>query len=153
MIKTDSECREAESRIKAEGERIEEIRRRLVEQKLDDESIKRVIDPLVSFHVQLQEEIDSYRKIKNGDFGVIKNLRDFGRILIGLRIYANLSQRKLAARLDIDESQVSRDERNEYRNITLEKASKIIDILSAQVVMKVNPSVDPEGVQGELANV
>jgi transcriptional regulator with XRE-family HTH domain len=75
------------------------------------------------------------------------------RILIGLRIYANLSQRKLAALLDIDESQVSRDERNEYRNITLERASRIVEILRAQVEMQVTTSVDPEGVQGELAEV
>jgi DNA-binding XRE family transcriptional regulator len=153
MIKTDSECREAESRIKAEADRIEEISRRLVEQRLDHESIKRVIDPLVSFHVQLQEEIDAYKKIKNGDFGIIQNLRDLGRILIGLRIYANLSQRKLAGLLDVDESQVSRDERNEYRNITLERASKIVEILRAQVKMQVTTSPDPEGVQTELAGV
>ena len=50
------------------------------------------------------------------------NLRiseDSGHLLISLRIAKGISQRELAKRLNVHESQVSRDERNEYFGITL----------------------------------
>lgn len=153
MIRTENERKEAESRIKAEEGRITDLRARLIEQGLDEASIKRVVDPLLSFQVQLKEEVEAFQKMQEGDFGVIKNLRDFGRILIGLRIYAGLSQRKLAALLEVDESQVSRDERNEYRNITIERASKMFELLHAAVTLEVKPPEDREALKRELATV
>lgn len=40
---------------------------------------------------------------------------------------------KLAARLSVSEAAVSRDERNEYHGITLERAQRILDALEASV--------------------
>jgi transcriptional regulator with XRE-family HTH domain len=48
-----------------------------------------------------------------------------------LRIAADVSQADLAKRLDVDPSQVSRDERNEYHGITIDRAAKIIRAPSA----------------------
>jgi transcriptional regulator with XRE-family HTH domain len=44
-----------------------------------------------------------------------------------------VSQRELAARLGVHESQVSRDERHEYAGITLERAEKILEVLDVQL--------------------
>jgi transcriptional regulator with XRE-family HTH domain len=52
-----------------------------------------------------------------------------GRTLVALRIALGLTQRELAERLDVNESQVSRDERNEYQGITVDRASRILDAL------------------------
>lgn len=49
---------------------------------------------------------------------------------------------KLAGRLDVHESQVSRDERNEYFGITLERTIKILDALKVRLRTKVE--VEPE---------
>jgi transcriptional regulator with XRE-family HTH domain len=57
--------------------------------------------------------------------------------LISLRIAQNISQRELAKRLDVHESQISRDERNEYFGITLERAVKILDALNVRLRTKV----------------
>ena len=65
--------------------------------------------------------------------GELENLHGLGRMLIALRLARGLSQRDLAARLEVHETQVSRDERNEYHGITVERASRIMDVLKAHV--------------------
>src|ERR1017187_2602001 len=100
---------------------------RLNEAGLSEEEIKRVIDPMDSFHVQLKEEVESYERLNRGEFEELDNLRGLGQLLISLRIAQGISQRELAMRLGVHESQVSRDERNEYYGITMERAVKILD--------------------------
>jgi transcriptional regulator with XRE-family HTH domain len=46
-----------------------------------------------------------------------------------------MSQKELADRLGVKESQVSRDERNECHGITLERAQRVIDALGVRIVM------------------
>jgi transcriptional regulator with XRE-family HTH domain len=112
--------------------------------------IKRVIDPIESFHLQLKEEVESYERLKRGEFDELENLRGLGHLLISLRIAKGISQRDLARRLDVHESQVSRDERNEYFGITLERAIKILDALNVRLHTKVE--VEPEQLMAMLEN-
>ena len=67
----------------------------------------------------------------------LENFLGFGHLLIALRIAIGISQRELAKRLAVHESQVSRDERNEYFGITLERAVKILDALNVRLHTKV----------------
>jgi len=134
MIRSETEYREAVARLEEERKRLEAHRAELRKAGLSDEEIKRVSDPLESFHLQLKEEVESYERLSRGEFGEFRNLRGIGQLLIGLRIAHGFSQRQLAERLNVHESQVSRDERNEYFNITLERASRILDALDAEVV-------------------
>jgi DNA-directed RNA polymerase specialized sigma subunit len=133
MIRTESEYQEAVARLKEEQGRLDEQRKLLKASGLSPKQIKRAVDPMESFHLQLVEEVESYERLKRGEFEEIQNLRGIGRLLIGLRIAQSLSQRELADRLGVNESQVSRDERNEYHGITLERAAKILDALHADV--------------------
>jgi transcriptional regulator with XRE-family HTH domain len=48
-----------------------------------------------------------------------------------------MSQRELARRLHVHESQVSPDERNEYFGIALERSAKILDALNVRLHTKV----------------
>ena len=137
MIRTETEYQAAVKRLDAERERINEQRTILERSGLKPAEVKRAIDPVLSFHLQLQEEVDSYVRIKRGDFREIENLMGMGRLLIGLRIYLGLSQRQLAQKLEIDESQVSRDERNEYRGISFERAQAILEALGVRLVTRV----------------
>src|SRR5580658_8693252 len=114
MIRNETEYQEASARLAYERNRLADHRSRLKETGLSDEEIKRVIDPIESFHLQLKEEVESYERLKRGEFEELENLRGFGHLLISLRIAKGISQRDLARRLDVHESQVSRDERNEY---------------------------------------
>src|SRR6266699_6738310 len=137
MIRNEAEYREAATRVADERQRLADHRERLKEAGLSDEEIKRVIDPMESFHLQLKEEVESYERLKRGEFEELDNLRGLGQLLISLRIAQGLSQRELAKRLDVLESQVSRDERNEYFGITLERAIRLLDALNVRLHSRV----------------
>ena len=133
MIRNETEYQEASARLAEERSRLAEHRTRLKETGLSEEEIKRVVDPMESFHLQLREEVESYERLKRGEFEDLDNLRGLGQLLISLRIAQGLSQRELARRLDVHESQVSRDERNKYFGITLERAVKTLDALNVRL--------------------
>lgn len=137
MIRNEAEYQEASARLADERQRLAVHRTRLKEAGLGEEEIKRVIDPMESFHLQLKEEVASYERLKRGEFEELENFRGFGHLLISLRIAQGISQRELAKRLSVHESQVSRDERNEYFGITLERAVKILDALNVRLHTKV----------------
>jgi DNA-binding XRE family transcriptional regulator len=115
--------------LKEERGRYDEHERELVRMGLKPDEVKRAMDPLRSFNLQLVEEVEAYERLKRGDLGELDNLHGLGRTLVALRIALGLTQRELAERLDVNESQVSRDERNEYQGITVDRASRILDAL------------------------
>ena len=97
------------------------------------DEVKRAIDPLRSFQDQLGEEVEIYERLKRGDIDEMLNLHGLGHGLVALRIALGLTQRELASRLAVHESQVSRDERNEYHNITVDRASRILNPLGVRM--------------------
>ncbi len=133
MIRNESEYQEALNRLKEEKCRLAEHQERLKQTGLSAKEVKRALDPLRSFHLQLEEEVESYERLKRGDLGELKNLHGLGRTLIALRIALGLTQRELAERIGVHESQVSRDERNEYHGITVDRASRLLDTLGVDL--------------------
>jgi hypothetical protein len=85
MIRDETEYKDAVNRLADERIRFEEHRTRLRETGLSEEEIKRVIDPMESFHFELGEEVESYERLKRGEFDELENLRGFGQLLISLR--------------------------------------------------------------------
>ena len=144
MIRNETEYQEASARLAEERNRLADHRSRLREAGLSAAEIKRVIDPMESFHLQLQEEVGSYERLKRGEFEELDNLRGLGHLLISLRIAQGISQRELAKRLGVHESQVSRDERNEYFGITLERTIRILDALNVRLRTKVEIEPDKQ---------
>ena len=144
MIRNETEYQEASERLAQERQRLAEHKARLKAAGLAEDEIKRVIDPFESFHLQLKEEVESYEKLKRGEFGELDNLRGLGHLLISIRIAQGLSQRDLAKRLNVHESQVSRDERNEYFGITLERAIRLLDALNVKLRTQVEIVADRE---------
>lgn len=143
MIRNEAEYREAVGRIAEEKQRLAAQERTLVSMGLGPDEVKRAIDPIRSFHLQLEEEVASYERLRRGEFEEIRNLRGLGHLLIALRIARGMTQRELAERLGVNESQVSRDERNEYRGITLERATRVLDALDAQLRTTVEERDEP----------
>jgi transcriptional regulator with XRE-family HTH domain len=133
MIRTKPSTRKPQQRLGAELKRLDEHRARLKEAGLRYIEVKRVIDPLESFHLQLKEEVEAYERLKRGEFEELDNLRGLGHLLITSRSAQGISQREFARRLGVHETQVSRDERNEYFGITLERAAKILDALNVRL--------------------
>lgn len=137
MIRNEQEYREAVERLSAEKERFNQHRQRLADEGLDTNEIKRVMDPMWSFHEQLQEEVQHYERLKRGDFQKLENLEGIGQLLVSLRIAQGISQRELAKRLDVHETQVSRDERNEYHAVTLNRAIRVLKALDVRLETRV----------------
>lgn len=133
MIRTETEYREAIARLREERAGIEKHQSDLKSRGFSGEELKRLTDPLMSFHIQLQEEVETYERLKRKDIPTLTNFRGIGDLLIGLRIASGMSQQKLAEKLDVDASQVSRDERNEYHGITIERAARIMEALGAKI--------------------
>jgi DNA-binding XRE family transcriptional regulator len=133
MIRNEAEYKEAVQRLTDERTRLDAHRVALGKAGLSKAEIKRAMDPLRSFHLQLEEEVEAYERLKRGDLGELENLHGLGRTLVALRIALGLTQRQLAERLGVNESQVSRDERNEYHGVTVERASRILDALGVNL--------------------
>lgn len=133
MIRNEAEYQEAVQRIKDEAARIESQKQELKKLDLSSKEVERAMAPIRSFHEQLKEEVSSYERLKRGEFDEIENFNGIGRLLIALRIAQGVTQRELAERLEVHESQVSRDERNEYHGVTLERANRILAALKVDL--------------------
>ena len=136
MIRSETEYQKAILRVKHEKELIEKAKKNLKNSGLKSKEIERALNPLLSFRAQMEEEIETYEKIKRGDFETIENFDGLGRSLIALRINKNMSQKDLADKLKVAESQISRYEKNDYRGISMERANEILNTLHAKAVTK-----------------
>src|SRR6266852_2995772 len=137
MIRNEPEYQEALRRIERDREVAERQRSALVERGLAEDEITAVMEPLLSFHAQLAQEVEWYENVRRRNFEVIGRLTQIGRLLIALRIANGLSQKDLADRLGVSEAVVSRDERNEYHAISVERAQRILDALQAAISVRV----------------
>lgn len=76
MIRNEKEYQEAVRRLQSERERIENHRKKLTDEMgLGADEAKRVIDPMVSFHQQLAEEVESYERLKRGPSPLIEAMQ------------------------------------------------------------------------------
>ena len=142
MIRTDAEYRRALQRLAQEDETLRAQREHLASLDLSDEEVERAMQPLLSFRAQPAEEVEAYTQMKRGDLGPLQSLTAIGRWLVGARIARGLSQAALAERLGVHESQVSRDERNDYRGVTAERAQRILEALDVRFTAEAESLLD-----------
>lgn len=129
MIRTEAAYERAQTRLDHEAETLQQQRAQLEAMDLSEREVQRALEPLHSFRDQLQEEIETYERMRRGDMAPLHALTSIGRWLIGARIAKGWSLSDLAEALGVSVQQVSRDENNEYRGITTERAQRILDAL------------------------
>ena len=142
MIRTEKGYRDAQERLRKDREILDEQRRALTEMGLSGAEVERAIQPALSFQAQLQDEVDMYERVVRGDISPIENLAQVGRILTSLRVASGITQRELAERLGVNESVISRDERNEYSGISVDRAQRILECLGGSVTVIAEASRD-----------
>ena len=140
MIKTEHEYLEAKKRLEEEFKTLEQHKVKMKKAGLSKEQAKLALNPLTSFAMQLQEEVDDYEKLKRGQFDPLENLNGIGHMLVALRISKGIKQKDLAAKMNSTESQVSRDERNEYHGASIEKIQKVLKALGATLKSQLDVS-------------
>lgn len=129
MIRNEREYRHTLKEIQVREQQRAKLNQDYIEQGLDSDTIKRLLDPAECFLLDLKEEAQEYQNLKQGKLGKFMDLRHLGKYLIKLRIARGVTQRQLAELLNVKESLVSRDEHNEYHGITVERAMKLIEVL------------------------
>lgn len=138
MIRSEKEYREAMERLKQDEEVLALQKEKLEGLGLSEEEVHRALEPMLSFRAQLEEEVEWYERVRRRDFGTIRDLSAVGTLLIAMRIANGLSQKELAEKLGVSEAQVSRDERNEYHGITVERAQRVLDALGETLTSHVD---------------
>ena len=138
MIRSEKEYREAVERLRQDEEVLALQKEKLEGLGLSEEEVRRALEPMLSFRAQLEEEVEWYERIRRRDFGIIRDLSAVGTLLIALRIANSLSQRELAEKLGVSEAQVSRDERNEYHGITVDRAQRVLDAMNETLTSRVD---------------
>src|SRR5438105_3871232 len=108
MIRNEMEYQDALRRLQEGKSHLKAQEGELEKLGLPKAEVRRGIAPLRCFHDQLREEVQSYERLRRGDRKELANYRNLGQLLIALRIASGVSQRQLAERLDVHESQVSR---------------------------------------------
>ena len=147
MIRTEQEYQLTVQKLADQESRVSQQRDELKSLGIDKAGMKRVLDPIRTFSAQLREELDAYERLKRGEFPVVENFAGMGELLIALRISKGITQRDLAQRMGVNESQVSRDERNEYHGITLDRAQRILEALEVRMTTTVR-SLEPTSIAG-----
>lgn len=137
MIKNETAYQKAQEKLKQDKDFIAKEKMRFKEMGLNDEQINMAIEPLISFHQQLKEEVEYYERIKRGSFNPIHKFTDIGKSLIAFRIYINMTQSELARKLEVSEAQVSRDERNEYYGATAEKIESVMSAMGMKATINI----------------
>jgi DNA-directed RNA polymerase specialized sigma subunit len=137
MIRSDAEYREALKQLESNKQSTQLEREGLVAHGLSEDEVERALQPILSFDAQLVEETTWYEQVRRREIKPISNLAHIGRMLIALRIANGMSQKELADRLGTSESQVSRDEHNEYHNITVDRSQMILNALNEVVSLSV----------------
>ena len=137
MIRSEKEYREAVERLRQDEEVLALQKEKLEGLGLSEEEVRRALEPMLSFCAQLEEEVEWYERVRRRDFGIIRDLSAVGTLLIALRIANSLSQRELAEKLGGSEAQVSRDERNEYHGITVDRAQRVLDAMNETLTSRV----------------
>jgi DNA-directed RNA polymerase specialized sigma subunit len=156
MIRSEAEYREARKRLVEDRLFIQAQREALEAEGFNSEEVVRGMEPTLAFHEQLSEEVAFYERIRRLDFGAIVGLEEIGRMLIAFRVGLDVPQKELARRLGVSEAVISRDERNEYHGIGIERAQRILDALGVRIVSQVelppeSPSVSEESRELMLA--
>lgn len=150
VVKTQREYEQTQRLLeqwKASGEK---LRASMEAAGLSSEHVELCMAPHLTMQDSLEGQLDWYERARRGQIWPLPDLRAIGLSLIALRIAKGLTQRQLAARLGVNEAQVSKDEKNEYHGISVERAQRIIDALEGSVTVAVSPE-RPARPEWELA--
>jgi DNA-binding XRE family transcriptional regulator len=153
MIRNETEYRGTVRRIKETEEHLANEETRLTKAGRKKEEIKRLLDAERTLALGLREEVEVYERLRRGDFSDLARMEGIGQVLVALRIGQGLTQRDLAEKLGVDESQISRDERNEYQGISVDRAMRIVHAMGFKPELSLTPEASGRVATGARTTV
>ena len=101
--------------------------------------VEKLLAPVRCLRMQIEEEIEEYEAIKNGNIPeYMKKIENIGLLLIALRIKQGWTQTRLAKELGVPQSQVSRDERNEYYGVSTKTINKHLSLYNTEIKLELS---------------
>ncbi|MFA5668676.1 MAG: helix-turn-helix transcriptional regulator [Balneolaceae bacterium] len=153
MIRTEAEYNRSIERLEEENEIINAQRLHFIGLGYEGEELERLMQPSISFHEQLKEEVEAYERMKRGDLDQLHDFNNIGRWLIGLRIAFGLTQKEMAEKLGVSPAQVSRDETNDYHGITIERVQYILEKFGVKFTAEIENPIPPLKSNSENNNI
>jgi DNA-directed RNA polymerase specialized sigma subunit len=138
MLRSDASYQEAQRLLQDQDALLAAARAEYEAQAVAPDDVERLLQPLVGRRAALAEAVAGFERIRRREFPVIHDLNDLGTLLIAARVASGLTQRELAARLGVSETQVSRDERFVYRAVSVTRAQRILDVLGERVTLSLD---------------
>ena len=135
MMKTEKELEMAKKQLAKLTELYNTQLGELTAKGLTKKQAKESLSSSWTYAMQCKEEIDLYEKLKNGELPAMEHFSTKGKYFVAARIAKGMTQRELADKLGVKESAVSRDERNEYHGMSVEKMERLAQVLNLKVLI------------------
>jgi len=138
MIKTQREYEQTQRTLEQWRASGEKLRASIEGAGLSPEHVEQARAGHLAMQDQMAGELAWYENARQGNIRPLPDLRSIGLSLIALRLAKGLTQRQFAERLGVNEAQVSKDEKNDYHGISVERAQRIIDAMEGSVTVAVS---------------
>jgi ribosome-binding protein aMBF1 (putative translation factor) len=135
MMKTDKECELAKVQLSKLTELYESQLKDLKSKGLTGAQAKDSLSSSWTYAMQCKEEIELYEKLRKGELPPMQHFSTKGKYFVAARIAKGMTQRELAEKLGVKESAISRDERNEYHGMSVEKMERLADALNIKILI------------------
>jgi len=133
MIKTEQQYKQARLKCQEGSEQLQNQIEGMKDRGYEEDEIHCLTACTVRLLEESRQSIDLYQRLKGKDLTALGAL-PLPRQLIGLRIFLGLSQTKLAERLGVPRSEVVREEKNEYRDLTLQRYEQVLAAMGLTLV-------------------
>lgn len=141
MIKSEREKNRKLQEIKDCEKLIAQNRELLERIGLTQDQIEKHVQPSFALLEQLQAEVTEYESLTQGT-PPTDSIEKIGDMLVKLRIYKQLTQKALAEKIGVDETQVSRDERNHYKGVSLDRLLKVVHALDVHMEITIRKQTE-----------
>lgn len=133
MIKTEQQYKEARRKCQEGRQQLHNQIQGMQDRGYEDDEIHCLTACTARMLDESCQSAELYRRLKAKDPSALGEL-PWNRQLIGLRIFVGLSQSKLAERLGVPRSEVVREEKDEYRDLTLQRYGQVLEAMGLRTV-------------------
>lgn len=135
MIKNDRERQKVEEQIRETKKLLESNRAVLKQAGIPESEIDKYVEANEAILRRFEKDLHEYIELKTGKMPETGSLETIGELLVKFRIGQGMSQKELADKIKVDETQLSRYERTGYRGAGLERIKAVLEALGVKLTL------------------